>query len=151
MNKAASQVAKLPGELRKLADAACNGTLTDGQRARLEKLLARNKTSQLAYLSYLDVHAQLQWEGRCGAAPEQDAVPADKEPRATDRCDIEDQVALLAAADRRLKLRRRKWTAATVTAAVVAPSLRAVSSRIRCRSPPRLRHSNRRACSASEM
>jgi hypothetical protein len=119
MNEAASQVAKLPSELRKLADAACNGTLTDAQRKRLEELLGHSKASQLAYLSYLDIHAQLQWEGRCGAQPERDAIPGDLEQRATSSCEMEHRATLLAAADPRDTGGRRRWWVAAVTAAAL--------------------------------
>jgi hypothetical protein len=74
MNEAAQQVATLPDELRELADAACNGTLSVAQRDRLEEIMRRDKSSRLAYLAYLDIHAQLTWEGRSGAIAEDGAA-----------------------------------------------------------------------------
>ncbi len=81
MNDVVQNVAKMPDELRDLADAACNGTLSVSQRDRLEDIIRQDEAARLAYLAYLDIHAQLSWEGRsgtvveCGAAADLAAMP----------------------------------------------------------------------------
>ena len=79
------QIAELPDELADLANAACNCTLSAEQQDRLGQLLLDDESAQLAYVSYLNIHAQLHWSYR-GGAPATASVPSDREhptPRAS--------------------------------------------------------------------
>jgi hypothetical protein len=119
MKQIASGIPKVPGELKRLADAACNGTLTTAQCERLEQLLRGDKASQVAYVSYLDIHAQLLWEGRSGPVI-QHHLPAEQ-PESL--APTHHECGALPASTRRRSsitaVRRRVWWAALGVAAAV--------------------------------
>lgn len=56
-------------EIRDLADSRLEGTITSEGRARLESLLRNDPEAQAFYLSYVDLHASLQWERRDAVLP----------------------------------------------------------------------------------
>jgi hypothetical protein len=117
MNEAAQQVARMPDELRELADATCNGTLSMAQRDRLEDIVGQDESARLAYLAYLDIHAQLSWEGRSGTIAETGAAADSAAMPAPDAS----APAPRKTASRRTTRRRRGfwWTAVTAIAAAV--------------------------------
>lgn len=51
-------------ELWLLTDAMCDGTITAGQRDRLEGLLRNSEEARLFYAAYMDVHGALLWQWR---------------------------------------------------------------------------------------
>ena len=51
-------------ELWLLTDAVCDGTITAGQRDRLEGLLRNSEEARLFYAAYMDVHGALLWQWR---------------------------------------------------------------------------------------
>lgn len=53
-------------ELRELVDKYVSGTLSPGERDRLDAVLLEDPDARAFYVEYLDLHAQLQWDLRAG-------------------------------------------------------------------------------------
>ncbi len=47
-----------------LAAAVCDGTITPEETARLESMLCESEAARLFYAAYMDLHADLLWQGR---------------------------------------------------------------------------------------
>ncbi|MCG8400533.1 MAG: FecR domain-containing protein, partial [Firmicutes bacterium] len=69
-------------ELFALINAACDGTLTDEQRQRLNERLMQDNRALQDYLVFLDLHASLRWKHRGGVAPS--VSDASEEPLVVD-------------------------------------------------------------------
>src|SRR5437867_4385762 len=56
-------------DLWSLVEAMVTGTATPAERDRLEAYLRADPQARLFYVTYLDVHSQLQWRTRGESAP----------------------------------------------------------------------------------
>jgi hypothetical protein len=67
-------------ELKQLVAAMCDGTITVEDRDRLQARLAADSSAMAYYISYLDLHAQLQWHCRGDGAVNFVQLPPAKLP-----------------------------------------------------------------------